>query len=73
MRTRRAYPLYPALDFRVWVGIFAPPWTPQSIVAAMSYALNKVAGDPELRQTLFAIAMAPKPGHARSPSNPSAR
>ena len=24
--------------------------------------MNKVAGDPDLRQTLFAIAMAPNPG-----------
>ena len=54
--------IYRALDFRVWFGIFAPPGTPQSIVAAMSYAMNKVAGDPDLRQTLFAIAMAPNPG-----------
>jgi hypothetical protein len=28
----------------------------------MSYAMNKVAGDPDLRQTLSAIAMAPNPG-----------
>ena len=50
------------MDFRVWFGIFAPPKTPQSIVAAMSYAMNKVASEPELRQTLFAIAKAPYPG-----------
>jgi tripartite-type tricarboxylate transporter receptor subunit TctC len=34
--------IYPALGFRVWFGIFAPPGAPQSIVAAMSYAMNKV-------------------------------
>jgi tripartite-type tricarboxylate transporter receptor subunit TctC len=48
--------------FRVWFAIFAPPGTPQSIVAAMSRAMNKVAADPELRQTLFGMAMAPNPG-----------
>jgi hypothetical protein len=57
------YPLlkeiYPALDFRVCFGIFARTGT---IVAAMSYAMNKVAGDPQLHQTLFAITMAPNPG-----------
>jgi hypothetical protein len=31
---------------------------PQSIIAAMSYAMNRVAGS-ELRQTLLAIAVAP--------------
>ena len=50
------------MDFWVWFGIFAPPGTPKSIVAAMSYAMNKVAGEPDLRQMLFAIAMAPNPG-----------
>jgi len=56
--------IYPALDLRVWFGIFAPLGMPQSIIAAMSYAMNKVAGDRELRQkqTLCAIAMAPNPG-----------
>ena len=28
----------------------------------MSYTMNKVAADPEVRQTLFAIAMAPNSG-----------
>jgi hypothetical protein len=43
----------------VWFGLFARTGT---IVAAMSYAMNKVAGDPQLHQTLFAITMAPNPG-----------
>ena len=33
--------------------------TPQSIVKTMSQAMNKVAGDPELQQVLFGVAMAP--------------
>src|SRR5215831_6825988 len=51
--------IYPALDFRVWFGVFAPPGTPQTIVDAMSRAMNKVAVDPELRQIFFNIALAP--------------
>jgi putative tricarboxylic transport membrane protein len=54
--------IYPALDFLLWFGIFAPPGTPQSIVQSMSRAMNKVAGEQELRQHLFNIAMTPHPG-----------
>ena len=48
--------IYPALDFRVWFGIFAPPGTPPSIVGRMSQEMNKVARDPELKQHLFNLA-----------------
>jgi hypothetical protein len=65
--------IYPAMDFRVWFGIFAPSRTPQSSVAATSYAMNKVAADPALRKTLFAIAMAPNPGTPERPNYPSAQ
>jgi tripartite-type tricarboxylate transporter receptor subunit TctC len=54
--------IYPSLDFLLWFGIFAPPGTPQSIVNGMSQAMNKVSADPELRQLLFNVAMAPHPG-----------
>jgi len=54
--------IYPALDFLLWFAIFAPPGTPQSIVRSMSQAMNKVSADPELKQTLFGVAMAPHPG-----------
>ena len=53
--------IYPSLDFLLWFGIFAPPGTPQSIVKSMSQAMNKVSADPELKQTLFGVAMAPHP------------
>jgi len=67
-RTRRPdYPnvpllkeTYPALDFLLWFGIFAPPGTPPSIVTRMNQALNKVATEPEVRETLFGVAMAPR-------------
>lgn len=54
--------IYPAMDFRVWFGIFAPVGTPPAVVSGMSQAMNKVAADPELRQVLFGIAMTPNPG-----------
>jgi tripartite-type tricarboxylate transporter receptor subunit TctC len=54
--------IYPALDFLLWFGIFAPPGTPQSIVKSMSQAMNKVSADPELKQTLIGVAMAPHAG-----------
>jgi tripartite-type tricarboxylate transporter receptor subunit TctC len=54
--------IYPALDFRVWFGVFAPPSTPSSIVARMSQEMNKVARDPELRQNFFNIALTPNAG-----------
>jgi tripartite-type tricarboxylate transporter receptor subunit TctC len=54
--------IYPALDFLLWFGIFAPPGTPQAIVQSMSQAMNKVAREQELRQHLFNIAMTPHPG-----------
>jgi tripartite-type tricarboxylate transporter receptor subunit TctC len=54
--------IYPALDFRVWFGVFAPPGTPPAIVAKMSQEMNKVARDPELRQHYFNIALTPNPG-----------
>jgi putative tricarboxylic transport membrane protein len=66
-RTRRPdYPnvpllkeTYPPLDFLLWFGIFAPRGTPPSIVTRMNQALNKVATEPEVRETLFGVAMAP--------------
>jgi tripartite-type tricarboxylate transporter receptor subunit TctC len=54
--------IYPALDFLLWFGMFAPPGTPQAIVTRMSQAMNKVSADPELRDVLFNVAMAPHPG-----------
>ena len=51
--------IYPAMDIRVWFGIFAPPGR------GMSYAMNKVTDEPVLHQTLFAIAMAPNPARHR--------
>jgi tripartite-type tricarboxylate transporter receptor subunit TctC len=54
--------IYPAMDFRVWFGIFAPVGTPQAIVSKMSQAMNNVAADPGLRQVLFGIAMTPNSG-----------
>jgi len=65
--------IYPAMDFRVWFGIFAPPRTPQSIVAAMSYAMNKVASEPELRQNAVRNCKGAQSGHATGPSIASAR
>jgi tripartite-type tricarboxylate transporter receptor subunit TctC len=54
--------VYPALDFRVWFAVFAPPGTPPAIVSGMSQAMNKVAGDPELKQNFFNIALTPNAG-----------
>jgi tripartite-type tricarboxylate transporter receptor subunit TctC len=54
--------IYPALDFRVWFAMFAPPGTPPSIIGSMSQEMNKVARDPELRQNLFNVALAPNAG-----------
>jgi tripartite-type tricarboxylate transporter receptor subunit TctC len=54
--------IYPALDFRVWFGLFAPPGTPRPIVSSMSQAMNDVARDVELKQNFFNIALAPNPG-----------
>ncbi len=54
--------IYPALDFRVWFGVFAPPGTPPSIVGRMSQEMNKVARDPELKQHLFNLALTPNAG-----------
>lgn len=54
--------VYPELDFLVWFAMFAPPGTPPAIVRKMSQAMNKIAGEPELRAVLFKTALAPNPG-----------
>jgi tripartite-type tricarboxylate transporter receptor subunit TctC len=53
---------YPELDFLVWFAVFAPPGTPDAIVRKFSQAMNKVAGDPEMRAQLLKAALAPNPG-----------
>jgi tripartite-type tricarboxylate transporter receptor subunit TctC len=65
--------IYPALDFRVWFGIFAPALTPQSIATARGEALNNVARDPELRQMQCGIAMASNPGTPEDLATPFAQ
>ena len=50
---------YPAMDFVVWFGIFAPPGTPPAIVARFAKEMEKVGRDPELKQLLFALALTP--------------
>ena len=52
----------PEMDFIVWFGIFAPPATPQPIVAKLADAMNKVAREPEIKDVLFKLALAPNPG-----------
>lgn len=54
--------IYPELDYIVWFGIFAPPGTPELIVARVSQEMNKIAGDPELKQHLHNLALTPHPG-----------
>lgn len=53
--------IYPEIDFVVWFGIFAPNGTPPAIVAKMSEEMNKIARDPDLKQTLSQIALTPTP------------
>jgi hypothetical protein len=68
MNDAQIFPTYPSSRkyIRPWIpGVvrhICPAGTPQSTVATMSYAMNNVPGDPDLRQTLSAIAMAPNPG-----------
>jgi tripartite-type tricarboxylate transporter receptor subunit TctC len=54
--------IYPELDFQVWFAMFAPPGTPDPIVRKMSQEMNKVAREPELREHLFGVALAPHAG-----------
>lgn len=54
--------IYPELDFLVWFALFAPPGTPEPIVRKMSQEMNKVARDPELRERLSGVALAPHAG-----------
>jgi tripartite-type tricarboxylate transporter receptor subunit TctC len=54
--------IIPEMDFVVWFGIFAPPGTPAPIVAKMAEAMNKVAREPEVKDVLFKLALAPNPG-----------
>ena len=49
--------VYPALDFVVWFGIFAPNGTPPEIVAKMNAAMNKVADDEDMKKTMFQLAL----------------
>ena len=50
---------YPAIDFVVWFGIFAPPGTPPAIIAKFAQEMDKVGRDPELKQLMFALALTP--------------
>jgi tripartite-type tricarboxylate transporter receptor subunit TctC len=54
--------IYSELDYIVWFGIFAPPGTPELIVARMSQEMNKIARDPELKLQLHNLALTPHPG-----------
>ena len=54
--------IYPELDYIVWFGIFAPAGTPELVISRMSQEMNKIAGDPELKQQLHNLALTPHPG-----------
>ena len=51
--------IYPAIDFIVWFGIYAPPGTPPAIIAKFAGEMAKTGREPELRDLLFALALTP--------------
>ena len=61
--------IYPAIDFVVWFGIFAPPGTPAAITAKFAAEMAKLGGDKELRDLLFALSMTP---NVRTPDETAA-
>ena len=60
---------YPAIDFVVWFGIFAPPGTPPEIIAKFAGEMAKLNSDKDLRDLMFALALTP---NVRTPEETAA-
>lgn len=54
--------IYPELDYIVWFGLFAPPGTPAPIVARMAREMGTIAGEPQMRELMFGVALTPQAG-----------
>lgn len=54
--------VFPAIDFLGWFGVFAPPGTPDPIIAKMAGEMTKIAKDPEMATLLRKVALAPTAG-----------
>jgi tripartite-type tricarboxylate transporter receptor subunit TctC len=50
---------YPAVDVKIWSGVFAPKGTPPDIVAKLKEALRVAIGDPGVMAKLRAMAVDP--------------
>ncbi len=55
---------YPAVDIRLWSGLFAPAATPPAIVAKLEKDLREAIGDPGVAEKLRAMAVDPGGGMA---------
>ena len=47
------------VDAEFWIGVLAPPRTPQNIVATIAARMHEAVADPEVQAKLRALGMAP--------------
>ncbi len=55
---------YPAVDIRLWSGLFAPAATPPAVVAKLEKDLREAIADPGISEKLRAMAVDPGGGMA---------
>jgi tripartite-type tricarboxylate transporter receptor subunit TctC len=50
---------YPAIDFTLWFGLFAPSATPQPLVDRLHRDVTNALAEPEVRENLLSMAYEP--------------
>ena len=53
---------YPEIDYYAWFGVYAPAGTPDPIIAKLSGAIARIAGEADLVAQFRRLALRPNPG-----------